>query len=117
MGSFETDVTCIRCKAKVKVKDLRYSKNGTDMICPQCYAKENSALFTGEKSKPEPKEEPKDKSNSTRYLCQRCKFKFWHKEDSQVVLRCPYCGQDDKVVKADEAEKTTEQLLKEADEF
>ena len=33
-----------------------------------------------------------------KFLCMRCKYKFLHDRDSERILRCPFCGKEDKVI-------------------
>ena len=98
-------IACMKCKKKVQIKSMKYSKNGEDLICQDCSNIEKgvkpagsvagsslirptstspSAGIGGTKaSVPSPQK--------VSYECEKCGYKFTRNKDIPVVT-CPYCN-------------------------
>jgi predicted RNA-binding Zn-ribbon protein involved in translation (DUF1610 family) len=84
-------MTCKRCGKKTIMKNMRYDKDGSSMICIDCLNKE--VQLRDPKTLPthsEPKKAAK-KEAVTKWYCQDCKYHFERKTTAQVS-KCPYCG-------------------------
>jgi len=111
---------CGRCKKTVPTSDIKYTivSGATLALCSECRSKmegDMSARPTGpagpkeSTTQPRPKEKP-----SVAYLCERCRYNFKFRHDGITVLRCPYCGKKDQLVrKGDtEADRMLKSMLK-----
>ncbi len=96
-------VTCQKCGKDVDVAEIKYMpKEDGNMIvvCSACSGGKTSNLEKFEHKKVEipKKQEPvKQEPVKVKYYCSRCKFEFTFKPDTNKVLRCPYCGRDDRI--------------------
>ena len=78
---------CSVCKNKFAFKDVKYSKDGKELVCKGCYQKISE--------KKEKKQEVKGSAieeKAIKLICVKCRYKFSYKKGSRVKLICPYCG-------------------------
>jgi len=96
----EVLITCQSCRQKFPMKELKYDKNGEDLICNECFGSSRS-----------PEEAKKDMKNmnpetlektgprkftqqiSTKYICMSCQYKFTRQKEYEV-FKCPYCDSE-----------------------
>ncbi len=105
----DSTVICERCRKAVPAASVKYVQKGVDskiILCADCRAK-NPSFAESIKSA------AKKESMKQRYLCTRCKYNFKYSLNSQSVLKCPYCGKDDRLsemqpMSADEFLKLTD---------
>lgn len=71
-------VLCSKCKHDVTIENVRYGKNGKDLVCLSCFDL--------------PMEKPKPAVERDRFHCLRCNYKFSYRKYSNVAQRCPYCS-------------------------
>ena len=92
-------IACMKCKKKVAVKDMKYSKNGEDLICVECSNAEKGVKVPASGSgliKPMPasatKAPQKEASiQKISYECEKCGYKF-SRNKGIPVNSCPYCN-------------------------
>ncbi len=97
-------IACMKCKKKVPIKSMRYSKNGEDLICIDCHNIEmsNAQSSVNGLIKPMPtlsasstktdKHKTKDlPSQKISYECSKCGYRFSRNKEVIVNL-CPYCN-------------------------
>ena len=102
-------IACMKCKNKVQIKSMKYSKNGEDLICQDCANVEKgvkpAASVTGNSSssilRPMPAGSPSAAIAGAKYTdpslqkvsyeCQKCGYKFTRNKDIPVIT-CPYCN-------------------------
>ncbi|MBI2664100.1 hypothetical protein HYX10_02020 [Candidatus Woesearchaeota archaeon] len=96
---------CFSCKSMAELKDMRYDRNGKDLICSSCLAKENRAgkLTVSEMIAEESRENKmKHTGNAQRnagseesrlisYQCGSCNLGFSILKGA-IASHCPYCG-------------------------
>lgn len=92
--SDERMLTCGRCKKSVPVSTIQYMPKGDGgviALCSECRAQKvvKSAI------KPKPTTDSSIKKIN--YLCERCNYKFSYNPDGHALLKCPYCGKNDKL--------------------
>ncbi|PIN80351.1 hypothetical protein COV16_01010 [Candidatus Woesearchaeota archaeon CG10_big_fil_rev_8_21_14_0_10_34_8] len=102
---------CKRCNKKVSFKEVRYSNNGSDLICALCYDATIKKQLVSDKSQ-EVQKTPAGKPVKDKYICVKCRYGFKYKS-SEAVLKCPNCGCAE-VLKDD---YNADKLLKEAVEM
>lgn len=115
------EMVCERCKKSVPTEMIRYMPRGLDSriaVCPVCRdVLESQAMrgpFSVQKQQPQPivvppprqtsfpksssaaKKENRD-AERKQYFCARCRYKFKFGPMSTGALKCPYCGQSDKL--------------------
>ncbi len=71
-------VLCSKCKNDVNIENVRYAKNGRDLVCIPCFDL--------------PMEKPRPAFERERFHCLRCNYKFSYRKYSNVAQRCPYCS-------------------------
>ena len=106
-------IRCNECKEKFTLNEMRYSKDGTQLICKACLDTESRPKIVnlqpkqGIFSKPIPRR--KLSTTKVRFTCDNCHYKFTRGEDFDFGMVCPYCGKKD-CVKRD-SETYTANLL------
>jgi transcription initiation factor IIE alpha subunit len=97
-------ILCERCRKFFPMGQIKYVPTGNDSRMALCMKCMNIPI-----------EDRKKNAESSRvpYFCVRCKYKFKYNPDGLHNAKCPYCGQDDKLVE-DRAGNTTH-LIKEVD--
>jgi len=81
MGSGST-IICKECRSTVSISNVRYHRNGRDLICIPCYGRL-------------PKHElPQPAVARDRFMCMRCNYRFSMKKDTRAARRCPYCASE-----------------------
>lgn len=89
----ESTIICERCRRAVPVTSVKYVQKGIDskiILCTDCRAKNPRFAESI-------KDATKKEYSKQNYLCTRCKYKFKYSVNSQSVLKCPYCGKDDRL--------------------
>tara|TARA_Y100000031_G_C7981168_1_gene274799 strand:- start:140 stop:472 length:333 start_codon:yes stop_codon:yes gene_type:complete len=79
---------CQNCKKEVDVNEVKYiakDDNTFDVICKNCDE-------IPEQSKKEVTLNPE----KVKYFCSRCRFSF--ARNPKNLVKCPYCGKEDKVM-------------------
>ena len=100
-------IACMKCKKKVPVKSMKYSKNGEDLICMDCHNLEKGIKPAASGSsglvRPMPSGSPSAAMTGTKqgtkdlpsskiaYACEKCGYKFTRSKEHPVVT-CPYCN-------------------------
>ncbi|MBI2665622.1 hypothetical protein HYX12_03310 [Candidatus Woesearchaeota archaeon] len=99
----ERQMICDNCRKAVPWSDIKYLPKGRDSrtaLCTNCRSKH--APEAGQKkvvNKVETKRAPvATASREQQFFCARCRYKFKFEPDGVTRLRCPYCGNADKVV-------------------
>ncbi|MEM4267674.1 MAG: hypothetical protein QXK37_02480 [Candidatus Woesearchaeota archaeon] len=110
-------VICKKCRQKVSINSVRYDLNGKDLICFDCYDKQQWALKkAGFAERREPASElrlsqvakseisktqkteqtklEKPKGERIKYICTSCQYRFTMGKQSAQAKRCPYCGKE-----------------------
>ena len=80
---------CSSCSKKFNFEDVRYSKDGKDIVCVYCYNDKSKAFEkpAGYVDKPAI---TKTAPNIIKIICAECNYHFSLKRGS--TPRCPYCG-------------------------
>ena len=115
-------ITCKGCKNRFSIRELRYDKEGKDLICKECFA---NAKGSSSKQKatlrqiPTEQLEPtgprmRDAPDLMNYYCFVCRYKFSRKADFKFE-NCPSCGKLGSIRK--NTPLTSSQLLEEADDI
>ncbi|HYD03878.1 MAG TPA: hypothetical protein VEC16_06300 [Alphaproteobacteria bacterium] len=95
MSSDNLLIVCRSCGRKVLMHNMRPDSTGENMVCIDCYKKNNSSRTVSiseaaaEVSRPAKK--PVSNERMIKYICTGCKYKF-QKKESVPVNKCPYCG-------------------------
>ena len=92
-------IICKNCRNTASIENIRYDKNGRDLICIPCYQRNPSSKT---KEKPLPTRIP--------YICLYCNYKFTVNPESRVAKKCPYC-ESQNITRHDAV--TTKSVLKE----
>jgi DNA-directed RNA polymerase subunit RPC12/RpoP len=74
-------VICRECRQKTNLNNVRYAKNGRDLLCIPCSQRIEAA----------PKKLVASKHS---YLCLHCNYKFSRASASKTTKRCPYCSSE-----------------------
>jgi len=112
---------CNICKGKVPLKEIRYSQDGTKLVCLGCYQSETKA-----RDSPLRVAQPMRRENrmtlstpghrlsnkKINYTCTNCSYKFSRAEGFDFGNKCPYCGKKEYVRM--NSEVSAENLLKES---
>lgn len=112
---------CNICKGKVALKDVRYSQDGTKLVCLGCYESETKAKDSPLRIPPTRRENKmiistpghRISNKKTNYTCTNCSYKFSRAEGFDFGKRCPYCGKKEYIRK--DSEVSADSLLKESD--
>lgn len=97
--------TCERCKASFpldKIKLFPYTQEKNILVCEECceFLKNRAKMIVAPpktEAKTKIKAEPKP-AYKTKY-CSRCKYTFKVDMHKVEVLRCPYCGKTDRIMR------------------
>src|SRR4030043_268003 len=90
----ERVMTCGRCKKSVPISTIQYLPKGDGnliALCSNCRSEKTT------KPKPIEKLNAAPEKEKTNYSCERCNYKFSHDPTGDAALKCPYCGQSDKL--------------------
>lgn len=101
---------CNKCRNKVSLEHIRYDTNGRDLICEDCYSKKSKNEKIERRANN--KVDSKIQGERIRVICTDCRYKFSIKRNSNMALRCPYCGRT-RLVKD---ETSVDELIKEVAE-
>ena len=97
---------CMKCKKKVPIKSMKYSKSGEDLICQDCSNAEKGNIKGSAAGTPglvRPMSNPSAAmvgtkesgkgglSSKVSYECEKCGYKFTRNKEIPVVT-CPYCN-------------------------
>lgn len=99
-----TAITCKFCTNKVPLRNMRYNREGSDLICRACYEKSVAKNMNFGKSVKEQRREEKETKvyesgdELCNYICPSCRFKFSRRRNTIMKLRCPYCGKGKVIV-------------------
>ncbi len=115
--AIQPELTCNACKKRSPLNTMKYSKDGSGLICEDCLMKQNGGVNLRNKpqatfdAKPAVQTEQKKK---VMYTCKTCNFRFSRALDFRGPRLCPNCGRGDVIYnlpnKADD-------LLRELDEM
>ncbi len=86
---------CTSCKTKVDFEDIRYDKDGKNLICHDCYestVKKKSSENESQKKIKIEYEQRTYPSEVVKLICKDCRYKFSLAKVSRINLACPYCG-------------------------
>lgn len=73
-------IICKNCREKVSIDNVRYDRDGHDLICVPCYRRGPA---------PVPQKSLADRE---KFMCMRCNYKFSIRKDSRLARKCPYCS-------------------------
>jgi DNA-directed RNA polymerase subunit RPC12/RpoP len=82
MVDAQIPMQCSSCKKKVPFMSMKYDKTKENLLCLDCYNRQN------------PPKAEKAVKTGVPYICDRCKYKFMVKQKKEIIL-CPYCGRND----------------------
>jgi hypothetical protein len=112
----QPELTCSSCRKRSPLNEMKYSKDGSGLICGGCHDKQTNGGISLRPSA----QEVKVPVNTTprkkvEYTCKNCRFKYARAIDFRAQSRlCPNCGKCNVVYnlpnKADD-------LLRELDEM
>ncbi len=87
-------LTCNSCKNRVSLDTMRYSKDGSGLICENCWNKQHHGVNL--KIKPQTFTKPVDTTpkKKVQYTCRSCSFRFSRSLDFRGPKLCPNCGKD-----------------------
>jgi DNA-directed RNA polymerase subunit RPC12/RpoP len=72
-------VICNDCRNKTSIDNVRYAKNGRDLVCAPCYTRTPS---------PKPVD---NESEREKFMCLHCSYLFSRKTTSRTAFKCPNC--------------------------
>lgn len=78
---------CCTCKGKFGFEEIRYSNDGKRIVCKSCY---DRFIKTAKKEEGIPVKNVL--SDSRKFICVNCKYKFSLKRKPAGRVMCPYCG-------------------------
>lgn len=113
-------ITCKTCKKRFPMREFRYDKTGTNLICKDCFTSTRTpsgVLHDARRIAPEKLEPtgPRLRDGELlKYYCVACRFKFSRRADFKFE-NCPSCGKLGAVKR--ETPMSTSQLLEESDNF
>lgn len=96
MISKTPELTCQACKKRVALGTMRYSKDGSGLICESCVQKSSGKINL----KSSIQEVSLPKSNNVKhgkkveFYCKNCSFKWSRAIDFRGPKLCPSCGRD-----------------------
>ncbi|HZX45193.1 MAG TPA: hypothetical protein VFF28_05930 [Candidatus Nanoarchaeia archaeon] len=82
-----TSYTCSVCKRKFAFEQIRYSQNGSHIVCKGCYVS-----CVEEKPSAVRIEVPIMEPTENKFRCLGCGYRFSIKKESMMARSCPYCG-------------------------
>lgn len=82
----ERELRCKRCNKYVPIKEMKYEKTGTFLVCAACRGEEKKAPKVMPLVK-RPFGEPK----LYKYQCRDCRYQF-KRSPVSPVSKCPNCG-------------------------
>ncbi|RJQ17157.1 hypothetical protein C4573_03830 [Candidatus Woesearchaeota archaeon] len=82
----ELKLKCNSCGNRFRVMTMKYDKTGKNLICEDCYARQNPQT-----ARPAPTVKPAEQKEVDKWYCKKCGYKFSRKKGA-VVSRCPYCN-------------------------
>jgi len=88
-----TEITCSDCSKKTQINTMRYSRDGSGLICQDCGIKQgtNRLKITPNPFTKKPELVPKKKIV---YVCKACNYRFTRAVDFTGPKICPYCGKN-----------------------
>ncbi len=90
------ELTCNSCKQRVALNSMKYSKDGTGLICENCLNKQNNGVSL--RIKPQTTfTKPSDSlpKKKVKYSCKMCRYQFERALDFRGPRLCPNCGRED----------------------
>ncbi len=91
-------IACMKCRTKVPIKSMKYSKNGEDLVCANCYDAERGKITAKAQEsliRPMPASAGIKAKEATpqkiSYECGKCGYKFARNREV-IVNTCPYCN-------------------------
>ena len=92
----QPELTCKSCKKRTPLNQMKYSKDGSGLICEECLNKETSSLAISQKTTPasfSSKITTADQQKKkVEYHCTSCAFKWARALDFRGPRVCPNCG-------------------------
>ncbi len=80
---------CTKCKEEFPFEGIRYSTDGKNIVCANCFNKS----IKSQKIKEDDSDIHAGKAEDrVKIICMDCRYKFSLKKATKVKLRCPYCG-------------------------
>lgn len=79
---------CSLCRGKFQFENIRYSKDGKNIVCVTCY----SSFPKRDNNKSKKYIAVYPKSENIKLVCLDCNYHFSLKKKSRVHIRCPYCS-------------------------
>ncbi len=112
-----TEMACAACRKEYPVSELKYVRKGDRAmiaLCPSCRfklgisktppvqpkpngARGSAAMGTRLKPVVEKKMKKEEDEEKESYYCERCKYSFRFRPNTETNLKCPYCGKTDKL--------------------
>lgn len=93
----EVLISCRKCKKRFPMNELKYDKNGEDLVCSECFDMGRTPQETASNMKNVSPSRlvrtgPRNFSEQTsiKYICMDCQYKFTRRKDYEV-FKCPYC--------------------------
>ena len=104
-------VLCDRCRKFSTFSDIKYLPKGDGKmaLCRTCIKQFTTA------PNPALKKQVSSDSSVINYFCQRCRYKFKYNTARHAILKCPYCGKDDKIM--EDKIISADHLVKESHDF
>lgn len=96
--------TCSSCKQDFSFEQVKYGIDGKSIFCKECFSKLPKTEIKM------PKGHSALPSQTIKFICTNCRYKFSIKKDSRINRVCPYCGK----AKLINDETTADKLLEEA---
>ena len=116
MATPNIPLKCNQCKNKFPLKEMRYNREGTQLICQTCFEgqskpkevklRKSKDLF----SRLPLSKDPRYSENKIKYTCSNCHYRFSRAEGFDFGNTCPYCGKKDYIKRDSETHTST--LLK-----
>ena len=91
ISSMEGELNCKTCRKRVPVKEMKFSKDGSGLVCEDCTNREKHGVNVKVQPIPRPVEAERKK---IAYYCKSCNFRFSRAIDFRGPSNCPNCSRN-----------------------
>ena len=108
------ELNCSACHRRVAVSDMKYSRDGSGLICDQCSMKQGSGVKLKIKSSTFTKSVDFVAKKKITYICTSCNYKYDRVAGFRGPRICPNCSKRQVIY---DLPKDANELMKELDKL